>query len=667
MSNNITDIFGAPFTPPKEEPIKPIEHQIRDAMAEYGFTVDADIHIDGQIHRFDTDKKKDKAGWYVFFSDKITAGQFGCWKNGTAYSFKQDMGRELDTFEEIAYKRRIEESKAKRKKELEQKHKTSAETATEIWANATLASADHPYLVKKGIDAHGLRVTGDGRLIAPLYKDDELCSLQFISDNSDKKYLPGGQTQGAYHIIGDITANPIYICEGFATGATIHEHTQKPVVIAYNASNLVPVSSTIRERLGATADLVIVADNDASNTGQAAAEKASKESGARVILPPIEGDANDYAQNGGDLAALLEPPKSEWLVPADDFCQQPAPIQWLIKHHIQRHALIMIHGPSGGGKTFVVLDMCLSIATGNAEWFGHKVRQGSVVYLAGEGHHGLRGRIAAWKQHNKADSIPMWLSKTGTDLNTLEGLTKARTAIQALPQPPALIVVDTLHRFLQGDENSAQDAKTMLDACGYLMDEFACSVVLVHHTGVSDEAQHRARGSSAWRGALDIELSVKPGRDDLPMELVQRKSKDAEIAEPMYCELETVEIDGWIDEDGEPVKSAIVRQEDAPEVEKSALKVAEFTKLFDRGWCYNKMEIEGGKPYVSRSGLVDFLQNNMSFSRQKALDHCDPTNPKSMIFTLLNAEIIQGFGHGFQVICPNFGSVLMMKKTDSQK
>ena len=51
----------------------------------------------------------------------------------------------------------------------------------------------------------------------------------------------------------------------------------------------------------------------------------------------------------------------------------------------------------------------------------------------------------------------------------------------------------------------------MLNACNGLMKEFDCSVLLVHHTGVSEEAQHRARGSSAWRGALDVEISVVPG------------------------------------------------------------------------------------------------------------------------------------------------------------
>lgn len=159
---------------------------------------------------------------------------------------------------------------------------------------------------------------------------------------------------------------------------------------------------------------------------------------------------------------------------------------------------------TGSGKTFLVLDWALRMAAGADNWLGHRVCPASVVYLAGEGHHGLRGRIAAWKQHAKPPRpLDMWISKAGCDLNTPTGYQRVTESIRLLPASPDLIVVDTLHRFLAGDENSAEDAKGMLDACAGLMAEFGCSVLLVHYTGVADEAQHRARGSSAWRGALD--------------------------------------------------------------------------------------------------------------------------------------------------------------------
>lgn len=247
-----------------------------------------------------------------------------------------------------------------------------------------------------------------------------------------------------------------------------------------------------------------------------------------------------------------------FLVQADDFSSQPSPIEWLVKRWIQKQALHMIHGPSGGGKTFTVLDMCLRIAAGKEEWMEHRVTHGSVVYLAGEGHHGLRGRIAAWKHHNAVSNLSMWLSQEGCSLNTPDGFTRVVTSIKALPEAPAIIVVDTLHRFLEGDENSAQDAKTMLDACGALMREFSCSVILIHHTGISETAQDRARGSSAWRGALDIEISVTPASDGEPIKVTQKKSKDSESPRQVRACLTPVAIPGWYDEDGEQVSSAVL-------------------------------------------------------------------------------------------------------------
>jgi RecA-family ATPase len=70
------------------------------------------------------------------------------------------------------------------------------------------------------------------------------------------------------------------------------------------------------------------------------------------------------------LNFLLNPPNVEWLVPADEFSNQPAPLAWFVKGWLQKEALVMIHGPSGGGKTFLVLDWCLHMAAGRDEWMG---------------------------------------------------------------------------------------------------------------------------------------------------------------------------------------------------------------------------------------------------------------------------------------------------------
>lgn len=614
--SNIADIFGGPFDPRNyEQKVDAPEAQLRDAMIAAGIKPPKEIVLDGTLHRFSTGKKAgDLSGWYVAHGDKIPAGSFGDWREGVTINWRADIGRELTVAEQMAHSRRLAEIKKVRERELAAKREVAAERAEDIWDTAALASDDHPYLLKKGVKAHDLRVAGDGRLIAPVYVDGALASLQFIAADGSKLFLKGGQIHGGFYAVGDLRAGrTVYLCEGVATGLTVHDATSAPVVMAFSASNLIHAGQAIRSALGASTTIVVIADNDESGTGQREGAKAAEAIGARLVMPPTEGmDANDYAQAGGDLMALLAPPidVGGWLIDADEFSAQQQPVSWVIKRWMPKEALCMIHGPSGSGKTFVALDMMLHVASGLGQWNGYKVNSGAVVYLAGEGHQGLRARIAAWKRHNQVDKLNMWLSRAGTDLNTPDGYQLVVEAVRALPVKPVCIIVDTLHRFLAGDENSAQDAKTMIDACSALSREFGCSVILVHHTGVSEEAQHRARGSSAWRGALDAEFSVVGAKEaGDPLQLIQRKQKDAELAEPMWMRLTRVDLD-WIDEDGEHVSSAVATMCDPDDVAAANSEnkgLAKARKLFEDAF-YKVGEMKGDKPFLSAAAWNEYTK-----------------------------------------------------------
>jgi len=668
---DLSKVFGGPWAPPPEKLVAAPEAQLIVAMRAAGLEPPDEILMDGKIHRFRSGTKGsaghgDKPGWYLVFGDGIPAGRFGCWRMGMEQTWRADVGRKLTQTEEMSHAKRLAEAKALRDAAIERQHQVASETVEKIWTGAQAALPDHPYLAKKGIGVHGARATGDGRLVVPLYDaDGTLSSLQYIDHEGGKLYHSGGQTGGKFWQIGTMDEPGIlYVAEGFATAATIHETTDRPVVVAYSASNLVPVTGTLRQMYGATQDIVIVADNDASGVGQRYAEQASAKYGARMVMPSILGDANDYVQAGHNLAGLLMPIKDDWLIPADDFCAQPSPISWLVKRWIQSQALVMVHGPSGGGKTFVVLDWCLHMASGREDWGGHKVRPGNVVYLAGEGHHGLRGRVAAWKHHHQAGKLAMWLSKDGCDLNTPTGYLKVVEQVRMLQDRPSVIVVDTLHRFLAGDENSAQDAKTMLDACNALMQEFNCSVILVHHTGVSDEAQHRARGSSAWRGALDIEISIVPGKEGVPMQIVQRKSKDAEMAETIYVELQQVAIPDWLDEDNQQVTSAVIVLAKAPTLAKKDSKIENHRKTFENAWWSSGAEERNGLPYLSRSAMMDYCVQKLAVSEASAKQYIKPSVPGKPIADLLMSQIIEVFEHGWIVIDEAQASAMMIRKSE---
>jgi putative DNA primase/helicase len=656
---DITHIFGGAFIPPTRREPDPPEWQLRQAMQDAGLEPPDSIELDGVIHRFNTDHRKDKTGWYVAYSDNVPAGRFGCWRRGIEHTWRADLGRDLTAIEQMQHARRMQEAKTARDAAKAKQGALTQDSVLAIWSDLVAASPEHPYLVRKGISPNGLRVTGDGRLCSPIYDADRtLISLQYIDGSGDKRFHPGAPVRGGYWWVGNLDEpGTLYIAEGIATAATIHQVTGRPVAITYSAGNIPQVARIMRERYGQQQEIVIVADQDESGTGERYAREAAQEIGARVIIPPA-GDANDFHQSGGDLLALLDPP-SGWFIHADYYIKQPAPIRWVIKRWIQQDALVMLHGPSGGGKTFVLLDMLCSVAGGLKEWAGNIIKPGPVVALVGEGHLGVRGRIAAWMQERRVKHLDMWLSPEGVDLNTPQGYTKAADHIRALKVRPSIISVDTLHRHFAGDENSAQDAKTMLDACGGLMREFGCAVVLVHHTGVSEEAQHRARGSSAWRGALDIEISVIPAKDDAPMEIVQRKSKDAELASPIYCELKQVDINGWIDEDGEQVNSAIIELCSAP-AKKEDVKTSEYVKDIKRAWHYNNCTLLNDSPYISRQGLKEWLINNKGYTESTAKDYMK-AGKKRMIGTLIDAGIIADHqGGGWVVVDAGHASAMLV-------
>jgi phage/plasmid primase-like uncharacterized protein len=654
----------------------PPEEQLCDAMRAAGIDPPASVVLDGRLHRFNsTDGDKNKAGWYVAHGDGVPAGRFGCWRSGVDEAWRAETGRSLTPAEEVEHARKLAEMRAVRDEEAARRRSVAADTVAEIWHALEDAEDAHAYLQRKGIRPNGARVTGDGRLVVPLFDSQgELASLQYIDTDGGKKYHPGAVTRDCSHTIGVIDdSGPIYIAEGFATGATIHEVTGRPVVVAYSAGNLPGVAEQVCNTHGKDR-VVVVADNDKSGVGQSHAEQAAAKTGCRYVVPPIPGDANDYVQAGRDLAELLTPKPTDWLIPADDFSSQPAPLSWLVKSWIQEGALHMAHGPSGGGKTFVVLDWCLRMASGGGDWHGCKVKAGPVIYLAGEGHHGLRGRVAAWKAANRPQGpLRLWVSREGCDLDQMSGLSKVVSSIQSLGVRPSLIVVDTLHRFLKGDENSAQDAKAMLDSCASLISEFGAAVLLVHHTGVGDEAQARARGSSAWRGALDVEVSIYPRSKDKGGGLTvrQKKNKDAETASPVPLKLESVEIPGWIDEDGNPVTSAVVVQgepledEAAPasaEDRKTATRLEHHLQRIGNAWTVAGCELAAdGWPYVSKAGLLRYLTGDLGMSEPSATQLIKPSATGKLIADLLDAKAIRTHEHGWAICHTSTANMLRLQ------
>ena len=181
----------------------------------------------------------------------------------------------------------------------------AARTANIVWENANTRPADagFPYLSDKGItdpavlaNARINRFKDEDRLVIPMYdRPNHIVNRQAIDANGGKFFLPGGEVGGAYGKIAapnsDWTGG-VYLAEGFATAASIHMATGKPVVIAFNAGNLPKVAAKIAQILPKNAPVYIAADNDASQTGIKKAAEAAQVLGnrAQVVMPEFTGD-----------------------------------------------------------------------------------------------------------------------------------------------------------------------------------------------------------------------------------------------------------------------------------------------------------------------------------------------------------------------------------------
>ena len=215
-----------------------------------------------------------------------------------------------------------------------------------------------------------------------------------------------------------------------------------------------------------------------------------------------------------------------------DLLSDIKPVQWLIENYLETDALSMVFGPSGGGKSFCVVDMACSVATGTP-WHGMPVKKGAVFYIAGEGHNGLARRFAAWQ---KAKEVPIDkdtpLFKSNKAIMMLDNLAASALSeeVERLAKEtghePALVIVDTLARnFGDGDENKQQDANMFIEHLDeFIRRRWKCNVMTVHHSG---HDMDRARGSSAFKGAMDQELWVKGQMGHI--ELKVTKMKDAEM------------------------------------------------------------------------------------------------------------------------------------------
>lgn len=519
----------------------------KSALSNAGVETDAAILADGILHRFHVsgDRPGSKNGWYILYGDDPAAGQFGCFKRGITQKWLAKAYHTLNDDEKALHKEKMETVRKQRDDELSRLQADCRSWCAERWKRSQDATNNHPYLVKKGVHAYGLKVMRDTLLI-PLYNSSGIIQgMQFIQPDGNKTFKTGTAKQRSYFAIGKPKNNTLLICEGYATGASLHEATGQAVAVAFDAGNLKPVAEALR---AAYPDLrlIICADNDQwgeKNIGIINATEAAFAVGGWLVIANFRNtaskptDFNDLHQLEGleevrrqVMAAKPELIKRTEILPEPEqnSCTTVAPdiysvmsragdlkaldvkIEYLVEGLIPEGMITVMYARSGMGKSTLMTQLCHAVSTGRP-FMGLQVRQRECVYLDYE--NGLAVIVERLKKVQADDHAPFHIWHPGSEPPP-PPLDKKEFASLAAIRTGSLVIVDTLKACNDADENKATEMKPIFDKLKLLRRQ-GLTIIALHHTAKGDDGKFR--GSSVIQDQADHCLVMhkvkQPGSD----------------------------------------------------------------------------------------------------------------------------------------------------------
>lgn len=303
-----------------------------------------------------------------------------------------------------------------------------------------------------------------------------------------------------------------------------------------------------------------------------------------------------------------------------ELLQRPFPT-WTVRDVMPRTGLAVIYGGPGSGKTFLMLDMAMSIARG-IPWHGRRTKQGVCVYIAGEG--ALRARVTAYMRHNGLDddAVPDFLTLESA-VNFLDARADAADLIEAIQEKVGdravrLIVVDTLARaMVGGKENASEDMGAVIATAGKVSDAFDCLLAFVHHSGKDDTKG--SRGHSSLKGACDVEISVR--REDELREAIAEKVRDGpDQSSLLTFKLRSIDLGAVSDYDPdadewERITSCVIDQADGQIIKKKPPSGANQRNALT---AIKAVMGANNKAYLTQNEAIEAVRSSTEMKRNRA-------------------------------------------------
>ncbi len=261
--------------------------------------------LDGRVQRFDRAGKLSgwMIGWQCFAQKNgksFIVAMCGDWKTNEQHKYVPKMSSRADN---EVIRTHIASAQKKIAKEKASKATAAAAKARE-WLPTLPTHGSTPYTLEKGLGSlHGARVDRN-MLIVPVSGPDGLRGYQRIMPDGTKRFATGTPLKGSCFRLGQAIADVVYITEGYATAASVHDATGLPVVCAFNAQNLSAVAMALRAA-HPIVQIIIAGDDDAAtpgNPGRTEAEQAATLAQGSVVFPAFKDAASGTDFN--DLASV---------------------------------------------------------------------------------------------------------------------------------------------------------------------------------------------------------------------------------------------------------------------------------------------------------------------------------------------------------------------------
>lgn len=478
------------------------------------------IPPDGQIHRL----VQDKDCWAINHGDVY--GVFGDFSRGISGKWIAQGGH-ANTDHWHMIQEKVAKEKEQSSLQRQQEAENVALVASQKW-NDLMESGSSSYLERKQVGVYDIRFSGDSIVIPLRDTAGRLWSMQTIQADGTKRFLSGGRKKGCFHVIGTLEgAKTAYICEGYATAASIHLATQMPVIVALDAGNLKPVLESIKTA-HSSLEVIIAADNDCfkpenGNVGKEKAEEAAKYFGCKLVLPVFRytetkpTDFNDLHTLEG-LEAVKKQLKQRQLNAMNlrELLEMDiTPTEMLLHPIIPKQGLGMLYAYRGRGKTFFALGIAYALITGGSFLKWKAARPHRVLLVDGEMTlASMQQRFSVLVKSNELEPpSPDYLRFITPDMQD-RGIPSIHTAEgqQAIEEHllgVEVVIFDNISTLCRnGRENEADSWNPIQEWALYLRRK-GISVLFIHHSGKNEQQ----RGTAKREDVLDTVIALKSPKD----------------------------------------------------------------------------------------------------------------------------------------------------------